>query len=61
MDCEHEFDPIPTGVIYDDSPLPRTPPGLERIVPCKKCGAPLDRGRFTELIDNPYARISLGE
>jgi hypothetical protein len=60
MICMHECDPYPTEpiVVSDEefyaSPLGNfTPP---RIVPCKHCGAPLDRGRYTGVIAIPALR-----
>jgi hypothetical protein len=55
-DCEHEVDPYPTELVVQriaDSPLPRPYPPFPQIVPCKKCGAPINRGRYDRMISVP--------
>lgn len=59
--CDHECEPYPTEliVVSDDEfyaqPLRQAwaPP---RIVPCLKCGAPIDRGRYVQMISIPALR-----
>lgn len=57
-DCKHECDPYPSGsiVVSDEDfyarPL-RMDWGPPQIVPCKHCGAPLDRGRYSQMISIP--------
>jgi hypothetical protein len=60
-DCKHEFDPFPSEpiVVSDEefyaNPL-RMDWGPPSIVPCKLCGAPLDRGRYSAMISIPALR-----
>jgi hypothetical protein len=58
--CKHEWEPYPTEpiVVSDEefakNPLKNfSPPS---IVPCKKCGAPINRGRYDRVIDIPALR-----
>lgn len=62
MTCEHEVDSMPTETIMVTEEQARAEPlrfnwAPPRIVECKKCGAPIDRGRFTGYIDHPWASL----
>lgn len=57
-DCKHECDPYPTEpIIVSDEEFYANPLRMDyappRIVPCKLCGAPLDRGHYGGLISIP--------
>ena len=59
--CEHEAEPYPAEMIvvsdeeFYANPLRQdwAPP---RFVPCLKCGAPLDRGRYSGMVSIPALR-----
>ena len=56
QDCHHEVDPYPTELVVQrlaDNPLPSVQPPFPRYVPCKQCGAPVDRGRYDRMISVP--------
>jgi hypothetical protein len=59
--CEHEWERYPTEMIvvsdeefYAHPFRDWAPP---RIVPCLRCGAPLDRGRYDRMISIPALRL----
>jgi hypothetical protein len=59
-ECEHEVDPYPSGVIVVTEEMAMREPlrfdwAPPRIVACKKCGAPVDRGRFIGMTSHPWA------
>jgi hypothetical protein len=59
--CEHEVDPMPTGYHVDQIPISgRLPAELESIVPCKKCGAPIQRPRFDGVISDNRLLAKMG-
>lgn len=58
--CAHEWDRYPSEpIVVSDEEFARnplanfTPP---RIVPCKKCGMPIDRGHYDRVISIPALR-----
>ena len=59
-DCQHECDSYPSDLIvvpdeefYANPLRDYAPP---RYVPCKHCGAPMDRGRYDRMISIPALR-----
>lgn len=59
--CQHVVEPYPAEMIvvsdaeFRANPLGNwTPP---RYVPCQKCGAPVDRGRYARMISIPALRL----
>lgn len=54
-ECEHEVEPYSTeirvGYLRDNPLNPVSEP--DRIVECKKCGAPVDRGRYDLVMSVP--------
>jgi hypothetical protein len=62
MSCDHEWEPYPTETIVVTEEQASAQPlrfnwEPERIVPCKKCGAPIDRGRYDRAISHPWAGL----
>lgn len=54
--CQHEVEPYPTHTVVQriaDNPLPPAQPPFPQIVPCKKCGVPVNRGRYSRMISVP--------
>jgi len=59
--CDHECEPYPTElIVVSDEEFCANPLKYDyappRIVPCLKCGAPVDRGRYTQMISIPALR-----
>jgi hypothetical protein len=63
-DCQHEFDPMPQEMIVVTEEMAMKEPlrfdwSPPQIVQCKKCGAPLNRGRFAGLTSHPWAGLGV--